>query len=85
MSALRSVETGLPLVRSANTGISGILYPDHLELVPADQPLMRDFSLPLEPAAPTAATRLARYAAALWLILGAFALISASRRVQTKD
>ena len=82
MSALRATETGLPVVRVANTGISGLLDPGQRELLPADLPLARDFSLPLTAHAATVATRIAPHATAFWLILGALALLVAARRTQ---
>ena len=45
---LRAVEEGLPLVRAANTGISGLIdpYGRVVELIPLGQPGVRDVALP---------------------------------------
>ena len=80
---LRAVETGLPVVRAANTGISGVIdpYGRVTDALAMDVRGVIDLTLPIPAAAGSGVPRLAGFAIIAMLLLAAAAMrLRASRR-----
>lgn len=79
MAAMRVHETGLPMIRVANTGFSGVIEPGGSRMMEPDLPLSEDFGIGSN-GIPRAAAKFGAHLATIYLALAALPLLIALRR-----